>query len=173
MGEEVSGMMSENADEPIRVLFVCAQNSVRSPIAEALLGRKRNHRFEVASAGTDPAKALHPLTVRALRRAGIDWSDRAPRDMDAVLRDQGWDLVITVCEPGRERCPELPGQPVIANWNIPDPEEVTGSEAERESAFADALAMLARRIDLLCALPDEKLHRLALRASVDDLGSAG
>lgn len=165
--------MSEIGDDRIRVLFVCAENSVRSQIAEALLGRKRNNRFEVASAGTDPARSLHPLTVTALRRAGIEWSDRAPRDMDTVLRDHGWDLVITVCEPDREHCPELPGQPVIANWNIPDPAKTTGSDAERESAFARALAMLARRIDLLCALPDEKLHGLPLKASADDIESAG
>lgn len=165
--------MNQNADGPIRVLFVSPQNSVRSQIAEALLGRKRNDRFEVASAGTDPAQALHPLTVKALDRAGIDWSGRAPRGVEAVLGDQGWDLVITVCESDRESCPEVPGQPVIANWNIPDPEKVSGSEAERESAFARALAMLARRIDLLCALPDQKLHHLAVKASVDDVGSAG
>lgn len=161
--------LSEKADRRIRVLFVCVQNAVRSQIAEALLGQKRNNRFVVASAGTAPAKALHPLTVRALQRAGIDWSDRAPKDVNAVLRDHGWDLVITVCERNRELCPDVPDQPVIATWNIPDPARADGSEGERETAFARTLAMLARRIDLLCALPDDKLHRLALKASADAL----
>lgn len=156
--------------EPIRVLFLCTHNSARSQIAEALLERKRGGRFEVASAGTEPATALHPLALRALKRAGIDWSDRTPKDVDSVLGSE-WDLVITVCDRARESCPRIPGQPVIADWGIPDPAEAEGTEGERESVFWESLTMLSRRIDLLCALPDEKLQRLALKGSMDALGA--
>ena len=43
----------------------------------------------------------------------------------------------------------------------------------RQRAFNEALLTISRRIDLLLALPVEKLTRLALQGSVNDIGGAG
>ena len=152
---------------PLRVLFLCTHNSARSQIAEALLQRRGQGRFRPASAGSDPASGVHPLALRALWRTGIDWSGHSPKSFDAVLRDgQSWDLVITVCDKAREACPSLSGRPVAAHWGILDPTAVVGTDEVRDAAFWDALTFLSRRIDLLCALPDEKVRGLALRTSL-------
>jgi protein-tyrosine-phosphatase len=156
-------------NEPLRVLFLCTQNSARSQIAEALLRRKGAGRFHVTSAGTEPASAVHPLTMAVLLRAGIDWEGRRPRSIEAVMGGEAWDLVITVCDRARETCPRLPGQPVTAHWGIADPAAVSGSDAAADAAFWEALTFLSRRIDLLCALPDEKLRGLALESSISGL----
>jgi arsenate reductase len=111
--------------------------------------------------GAQPALRVHPLTVDVLREFGIDWSDRAPKGFDAVT-DQQWDLIITVCDQAREACPTFPGRPAFAHWGMPDPAAVVGSDDARRQAFRDTVHYLSRRIDLLLALPIEKLERLAI-----------
>ena len=149
----------------LRVLFLCTGNSARSQIAEAILSRKSGGRFTVGSAGSQPAARVHPLTIDVLRKFGIDWAGKVTKGIDAVLPEP-WDLVITVCDQARETRPLFPGLPAVAQWGIPDPAAVTGSEATREQAFLDTVHYLTRRIDLLLVLPIEKLEKLALETRV-------
>lgn len=156
---------------PLRVLFLCTENAARSQIAEALLRKRGRGRFEVASAGTAPAPSVRPEAVEALRRSGTEWGGRRPTDVRAVV-DEEWDLVISVCDKAREACPRFPRRPVTAYWDIPDPTLAQGYANARAAAFWDVLTLLSRRIDLLCALPDEKLRRLALRTAVERIAEA-
>jgi protein-tyrosine-phosphatase len=155
---------------PLRVLILCTGNSARSQIAEALLATKGAGRFVAASAGSRPAARVNPFAVAVLAEAGIDWRGRTPRGMDG-LEAEPWDFVITVCDRARESCPYFPGQPVLAHWGMPDPAEVEGSDDVKLAAFRDTLITLRRRIDLLLALPVEKLERLALERRVRDIGA--
>ena len=66
--------------------------------------------------------------------------------------------------------PIFPGQPVLAHWGMSDPADVRGDEATRRAAFTDALTVLSRRIDLLLALPVEKLDRLIVETKVRAIG---
>jgi protein-tyrosine-phosphatase len=159
----------QTAAPRLRILILCTGNSARSQIAEALLTLKGRGRFESASAGSAPAPRVHPLAIRILAEAGIPWEGKTPRGLDA-LQGQAWDFVITVCDRAREACPILPGTPVLAHWGMPDPAEVTGSEEARLQAFRDTLVTLSRRIDLLLALPLEKLDRLVLERRVAEIG---
>lgn len=156
---------------PFRVLFLCTGNSARSQIAEALLQRKGRDDFEAASAGSDPAPEVHPLTLELLAEYGIDWSSRRPKGLNEVCGHE-WDFVITVCDQARESCPSFPGQPVFAHWGMPDPAAAVGSLDERRRAFQETLVYLSRRLDLMLALPMEKLERAALEQRVRAIGSA-
>jgi arsenate reductase len=130
-------------------------------MAEALMNRKGHGRFVAESAGSHPAARVNPFAIEALRQAGIEWSGRAPRSVDGLV-DQQWDFVITVCDRAKESCPILPGHPIHAHWGMEDPAEVQGTDAEKRQAFLVASQLIARRIDLMLALPTEKLERLAL-----------
>lgn len=152
-----------------RVLFLCTGNSARSQIAEALLNLKGAGRFQASSAGSSPAGRINPYTIDILREAGIEWVGHQPRGLDGLEREP-WDIVITVCDNARETCPIFPGQPVVAHWGMPDPAAVEGTEQVRRRAFTDAFSLIGRRIDLLLALPVEKLERLALEARVKAIG---
>jgi protein-tyrosine-phosphatase len=145
-------------DNPLRVLFLCTRNSARSQIAEALLARKGRDNYVVASAGTDPGDAVHPLAVDTLARVGIDWSQHKPQSIEQVAHEP-WDIVITVCDRAHENCPTFPGRPVTAHWSLPDPAEV--SEDRAPNAFWNTLNVLSRRIDLLIALGKNRLRELA------------
>ncbi len=131
-------------DEPIRVLFVCTGNSARSQMAEAILRQRGGHRFEVASAGTDP-RGVHPLTVRVLAEAGIDISGARSRSVNEFL-GQEFDYVVTVCDQAREACPVFPGAAMSLHWGYDDPVLVEGTEEERLRAFRRTLAQIGERI---------------------------
>ena len=154
-----------------RILILCTGNSARSQIAEALLARKGADRFQVASAGSRPADRVNPFAVQVLAEAGIDWSGRSPKGLDGLDRES-WDFVITVCDRAKEACPIFPGQPIMAHWGMPDPAEVEGEDETKLRAFRETLMVLNRRIDLLLALPMEKLDRLRLERGVQEIGSS-
>ena len=128
------------ADDPIRVLFVCAGNSARSQMAEALLGRIGGDRFEAFSAGTEP-KAVNPYTIRVLDEEGIDWSTARSTSVLDYL-GQPFDVVITVCDSARQTCPVFPGVHRRVHWDLEDPAEVVGDDETRLAAFRKTYAEL-------------------------------
>jgi protein-tyrosine-phosphatase len=162
----------EPKDKQYRMLFLCTGNSARSQIAEAVLNRKGAGRFLAESAGSTPAGRVNPYAVEVLREAGIDWQGHQPRGLTGLDR-VGWDFVVTVCDRAREACPVFPGQPILAHWGMPDPAAVEGDDAAKRASFRDALTLISRRIDLLLALPMEKLERLAVEARVKAIGDVG
>ena len=147
-----------------RVLFLCTGNSARSILAEALLNVLGRGRFRAYSAGSHPSGCVQPLAAELSEQLGY------PRD---ALRSKPWgafaaasapsmDMIITVCDNAAgEACPVWPGHPAIAHWDVPDPAAVKGSEDARRRAYMDAMAMLRRRVELLVALPPDKLERRA------------
>jgi arsenate reductase (thioredoxin) len=146
-----------------RVLFLCTGNSARSQMAEALLNEKGKGRFLAESAGSKPASRVNPLAIETLRAHGIAWQGHPPRSVEGLERER-WDLVITVCDQAKESCPIFPGQPMLAHWGVPDPED--------REAFRQAFLLLARRIDLLLALPVEGMEKLALQTGLRAIGEA-
>jgi arsenate reductase (thioredoxin) len=158
-----------NDGRAFRVLFLCTGNSARSQIAEMILNRKGRGRFIAESAGSDPADQVNPYAVEVLREGGIEWRGHQPRGLEGLERVP-WDFIITVCDKAREACPVFPGQPILAHWGMPDPAAVEGDELSRRSAFRDALTLISRRIDLLLALPVDKLECLVLEVQVKAIG---
>jgi arsenate reductase len=161
---------------PYHVLFVCTGNSARSIIAESVLRQLGAPRMVAYSAGSHPKGEVHPLALETLAHMRLpteglrskSWGEFARADAPAL------DFVITVCDNAAgEVCPVWPGQPVSAHWGLPDPAAVTGDEAHRRQAFVDTTVALRRRIDLMLALPIERLDALALERDVRAIGAQG
>jgi arsenate reductase (thioredoxin) len=163
-------MTTESPTRPRSVLFLCTGNSARSQIAEALMNKKARGRFAASSAGSRPATRVNPLAIQALKEIGIDWAGHEPRSIDSII-GQKFDFVITVCDNAKEACPILPGHPIHAHWGMEDPAEVEGTDAEKAHAFASARVLIGRRIDLMLALPIEKLERLTLGSRLNEIAS--
>ncbi|HTQ30135.1 MAG TPA: arsenate reductase ArsC [Opitutaceae bacterium] len=146
-----------NRKPPFKVLILCTGNSARSILGEYLLRAKGRGRFEVFSAGAKPTGRVNPLALRVLReKYGLEAGDARSKSWDE-FRNVKFDFVITVCDHARETCPVWPGQPVIAHWGSPDPAAVGGTEDEKYRSFIQVASQIARRVELFCAFPGEKL----------------
>jgi arsenate reductase (thioredoxin) len=161
--------------KPLNVLFLCTGNSARSIMAEVILNRAGQGKFQAFSAGSQPKGEVHPYALDLLRRLHYDVTG---------LRSKSWlefsrpdspklDFVFTVRDnAAAEVCPVWPGQPMTAHWGVPDPATATGTEAEIHYAFADALRMLTNRINIFVSLPLDKLDQLSLQRRLDAIGNA-
>ena len=82
------------------------------------------------------------------------------------FKDAKFDFVITVCDDAREACPVWPGRPIIAHWSSPDPSKAEGDEGAIHEAFWKVTQQINRRVELLVALPLDKLDALRLEGEM-------
>jgi arsenate reductase (thioredoxin) len=126
-----------------RVLFVCVQNAGRSQIAEALFTRASDRKDEARSAGTRPAKQVHPEVVEAMKELGIDVSGRVPRRLERS--DAEWADVVVTMGCGDE-CPYVPGKRYV-DWELSDPAGRSADEVRRiRDEIAAHVEQLARAL---------------------------
>jgi arsenate reductase (thioredoxin) len=159
-------------DRKFNVLFICTSNSGRSIIAEAVLRSMSGTPFNAYSAGSHPKGSVNPFALEVLKKNRIstdglrskDWSEFAKPDSPTL------DFVFTVCDKAAgEVCPVWPGQPLTAHWGVKSPSE-NANDDETLHEYAEITQILRRRIELLVALPVEKLDRLALQKELTHIG---
>lgn len=160
-------------DHVTNVLFLCTGNSARSILAEATLAVLGKGRFNAFSAGSFPSGRVQPFAREIALSLGYP---------DEKMRSKSWDefaapgapvmdLIFTVCDNAAgESCPVWLGHPATAHWGVPDPVEVQGSDEERRRAFRAAYTTLRRRIELLLALPLDKIEKLELQSRLQAIG---
>jgi arsenate reductase len=159
----------------VNVLFLCTGNSARSILAEAYLNSAGQGRFSAHSAGSHPAGTVNPYALELLEKNRLPTAGLRSKNWDEFARAGApkLDLVFTVCDNAAgETCPVWPGQPITAHWGVADPAAVQGTDAEKRKAFLRAFTELSARINLLLALPVDKLDRLVLQKKLDDIGRA-
>lgn len=150
-------------------LFLCTGNSARSQMAEALLNHLGKGRFRAYSAGSQPAAAVQPLAAQLIGELGHDTSGLRPKGWDEFAQPDApqMDFIITVCDNAAgEACPVWIGHPALAHWGVPDPAQAP----EDPKGFKDAWLTLRRRVELLLALPLEKLDHLAREQALRRIG---
>jgi arsenate reductase len=120
---------------PLKVLFVCTENSARSQMAEGFARHLGQGRVEAHSAGMAPS-VLNPHAVRVMWEKGIDISGQRSKAFDWDLARQ-MDVVVTVCGHANESCPVLPPEVQRLHWPLEDPAAAQGSEAVLLATFRD------------------------------------
>ena len=157
----------------MNVLFLCTGNSARSILAEAYLNSAARGRFVAYSAGSHPAGKVNPFAIDLLEKNRLPTQGLRSKNWDefAAPGAPKMDFVFTVCDNAAgEVCPIWPGQPITAHWGVADPAAVVGSDEAKRKAFLRAFTELSTRINLLLALPVEKLERPALKGKLDQIG---
>lgn len=155
------------------VLFLCAHNSARSIMAEAILQTLGKARFHAYSAGSDPAKRPMPAVIERLQVLGYDVSKLRSKSWDEFVGPDAprMDFVLTLCDTfDGQVCPEFGGRVVTAAWPFPDPAKFKGSEIERATNLHALYGMIRRRLEIFVSLPYASLDRMALKKRLDELG---
>jgi protein-tyrosine-phosphatase len=154
------------------VLFLCTHNSARSVLGEALASTHGSGRFVGYSAGSTPGTQVNPFAAEIAHELGYDNSKLRSKNWDefALPDAPKMDFIITVCDNAAgEACPVWPGNPATAHWGFPDPSQVSGSDEDKRRAFRDVMNGLKKRIDMLGALPLEKLDAMSIQNELKKL----
>ncbi len=119
---------------PVRILFVCVENSNRSQMAEAFARLHGGGRVEAASAGSRPSGGVNPRAVAFMREVGCDLSHHRSKSL-AELQDVEYDVAVMMgCG---DACP-LVRAARREDWAIPDPKDLPPDEFRRARDLIEA-----------------------------------
>lgn len=157
------------SNKTYNVLFLCAENSSRSIMAEALLNAAAGGRFRAFSAGSQPAGKVNPFALEQVQSIGHAPDGFRSKSWDefSLQGAPAMDFVITVCdEAAGEPCPRWPGEPSTANWSFRDPASARGSENEIRQEFFAICREIKARVEIFRNLPVETLDELAIQRKI-------
>jgi arsenate reductase len=130
------------------LLFLCTGNSCRSQMAEGFLRQFGGSRFNVHSAGTDPAERIHPQAVQVMAEKGIDISRQKPKNVSQYLGRLPVRHLVIVCDGANEKCPRIfPGMMQRHFWPLEDPAAFEGSPAATLEKFRAVRDEIEARIN--------------------------
>jgi arsenate reductase (thioredoxin) len=118
-------------------------------MAEAIANARLGDRWQASSAGTQPAGYLHPKALQVLNEIGIQHAGRS-KHVDE-LRQEQFDLVVTLCDSAAEECPVWLGPGMRLHHSFPDPAKAAGTEEEVLAVFRQVRDDIAREIPELLA----------------------
>jgi protein-tyrosine-phosphatase len=131
------------------VLFVCAHNAIRSPMAEALARHYFGKSIYVQSAGVRTGET-DPFMVAVLDEIGIDASRHRPRTLADLEEWEGlnFDLIVTLAPEAHHAALELTRTLAadVEYWPTPDPTLAQGSREQRLNAYRDVRDGLSDRV---------------------------
>lgn len=136
------------------VIFLCTGNSCRSQMAEGFLKKIGRDRFDVRSAGTEPAERVNPFAVKVMAETGIDITGQQPKSLKEFLGAPKIGWLITVCDAASRACPRLWPMPNVENrlhWPFDDPAEVSGSDEQKLVVFRRIRDEIRKKLELWMA----------------------
>ncbi len=121
------------------VLFLCVHNAGRSQMALGWFRHLAGDRAIAMSGGSEPAREVNPVAVRAMAEVGIDITGEQPkRWTDEIVRAA--DVVVTMgCG---DACPLFPGKR-YEDWTLEDP---AGQGVERVRPIRDEIEQRVRTL---------------------------
>jgi arsenate reductase len=119
----------------MNILFLCVGNSGRSQIAEGLAKDMLPKNYDIKSAGSMPAKAVHKDAVAVMNEIGIDISSSETKLIDDIDKNfmNELDYVITLC--AEEVCPVVPKTTNSLHWPNEDPDNDQFNSIQSRNAF--------------------------------------
>lgn len=123
---------------PQSVLFACAHNAVRSPMAEAIGRYYFGRSIFFGSAGVRPGEP-DPFVAAALDEIGISLGKHRPQSFEDLEELEGlnFDLIITLAPQAHHKALELTRTLAadVEYWPTPDPSIASGNREQKLDAY--------------------------------------
>lgn len=138
---------------PSAVLFSCTMNSIRSPMAAAILRHFHGRDIFVDSVGVR-AKDVDGFAIQVMEEIGIDISDHQAKTFDD-LEDSSFDLVVSLSPEAQHKAVDLTRYMAcdVEFWHTFDPSVAEGSREERLQAYRQVRDELVEHIKARFPLP--------------------
>ncbi len=138
---------------PGAVLFSCTMNSIRSPMAAAIMRHFHGRDVYVDSVGVR-TQDVDGFAVTVMDEIGIDISEHQSKTFDD-LEDSSFDLVISLSPEAQHKAVDLTRYMAceVEFWHTFDPSVVEGSREERLQAYRQVRDELMERIKTEFPLP--------------------
>lgn len=122
---------------PGAILFMCGQNVIRSPMAEAIARVLLPPTTYVASAGIRRGE-VDPFVEATLDEIGLTLGRHQPKTLED-LEDDYFDLIITLAPEAHHAALDLTRSMAVdvIYWPTPDPTVATGTREQILSAYRD------------------------------------
>ena len=137
------------ASRPRAGLFACGLNSLRSPMAAALLRQMFGSSLHVASAGVRKDE-LDPFAVAVMAEIGIDIAGHRPVTFEELEDWEGldFDLIVTLAPEAHHKALQLTDRVAaeVEYWPTADPSAVEGHREQRLDAYRAVRDQLMQRI---------------------------
>jgi protein-tyrosine-phosphatase len=134
---------------PQAVLFACGLNSVRSPMAAALLKQMLGSWLYVGSAGVRKGE-LDAFAAAAMDEIGIDIAAHKPMTFEELedLEGLNFDLIVTLSPEAHHKALELTRTLAaeVEYWPTADPTAIEGNREQRMNAYREVREQLLQRI---------------------------
>jgi len=134
-------------DLPAAVLFACTNNSIRSPMAEAILKFLHGRHIYVDSVGVHE-REVDGFAVAVMDEIGIDLRGHRPKTFE-TLEDTSYDVVISLSPEAQHKAVEMTRVMAceVEFWRTFDPSMIDSESREvRLQAYRDVRDELMRRI---------------------------
>ena len=138
---------------PASVLFACSENSVRSPMAEALAKRLYGQASYIDSVGVR-ATHVDSFVAAALDELGVDVHRHHAKTFDDV-DPSSFDLIVTLSPEAHHQALEVTRGTAaeVEYWPVGDPTAIEGTREARLAAYRQTRDLILGRLKARFGVP--------------------
>ena len=128
------------------ILFICNINSIRSPMAEAILKLWFDKKIFIDSCGIRKGEIDH-MAIEVMKEKGFDLSNHKTK-IFSNLEDNYFDLIIAFTEEAYDEAVKLTKTEAceIELLNIPDASQTTGNRQQRLDSYRSVRDLLIEKL---------------------------
>ena len=135
-------------ENPSSVLFVCSENALRSPMAEALTKHWLGTAVFVDSVGVRDGD-LDPMAIAVMDEIGVDMSRHKSKRLNDLM-DTSFAVIVTLSPEAQHKAIEVTRLTAseVEYWPTPDPSVAEGHRDARLAAYRELRDYLRKRIEI-------------------------
>jgi protein-tyrosine-phosphatase len=135
-------------ENPSSVLFVCSENALRSPMAEALTKHRLKTTVFVDSVGVRDGD-LDPMAIAVMDEIGVDMSRHKSKRLNDLM-DTSFAVIVTLSPEAQHKAIEVTRLTAseVEYWPTPDPSVAEGHRDARLAAYRELRDYLRKRIEI-------------------------